>query len=146
MKKYICLFLVGFFLGFWEDQKATFEEIQKEEIKAPPNENKDTSLFLHPLEELPRFKHGSHQELLKKIMAELRPSYPKEGCFGSIVVISFMVNKKGLVEKPIIKRSICPPIDQQLLQIIEKLEFIPGKIDGEIVAMELHFPIRICLR
>jgi len=140
MRKYICLFLVGFFLGFWEDPKEIFMETQKMEINEVCKEKEDSYIFIHPLEEFPRLRNG---DLLSTIMAKLR--YPKEGCFGSMVVLSFTVNKKGLVEKPIIKKSICPQIDKQLLQIIEKLEFFPGKIDGKITSFKMNLPIRICL-
>ena len=144
MKKYIILFLIGCFLGFLEDQRKQLNETQKSAIKNQIEENTGDYLFIHPFEELPKFKYGGNQGLLKTIFTKL--VYPKEGCSGSTVVISFIVNKKGLVEQPIIEKSICSQIDEQLLQIISKLEFEPGKIDGEITSMELNLPIRICLR
>ena len=145
MKKYIFLFLIGAFLGFWEDQINGNLDIQKNEGQYQGKENMEDTLLKHPCKELPKYKYGTNKELLKIVMTKL--VYSKEGCFNSsTVVIAFTVNKKGLVENPRIKRSICAQVDTQLLKIIKEFEFIPGKIDDEITSMELNFPLRICLK
>ncbi len=99
------------------------------------------------VEKMPQFP-GGENELLKYIGDNLK--YPvtaqKNGIQG-MVVIRFIVNKSGKIEKAEVLRSLSPETDQESLRVVNSMsEWIPGEQKGEKVSVYYTLPISYRLK
>jgi len=94
------------------------------------------------VEEMPLYP-GGESELLSYISRNLR--YPIEAMEKGIqgkVIVRFVVNALGKVEKAEIVRGVNPSLDQAGLKVINSLpNWIPGKQNGKNVAVYYTLPI-----
>lgn len=92
---------------------------------------------------LPIYKNGTNEQLFTLLREQI--VYPKELCIHGTTVLCFTVDKKGNVLHPVIKKSLAVEIDTQLVHLIKKYEFMPGKISGKVADFQMCFPIEIHL-
>lgn len=60
---------------------------------------------------------------------------------GGKVVLIFMVNERGRVERPIVEKSTDPAFERAALDAIKKWRFEPGKRSGKPVSFRMRQPI-----
>jgi len=95
------------------------------------------------IEVMPQFP-GGEQNLIKFI--EENTHYPEDartkGIYGTVIV-RFVVNSFGIIEKGEITKSLDPECDKEALRIIHLLPtWIPGKQAGQNVSVWFTIPIR----
>lgn len=94
------------------------------------------------VQEMPQFP-GGEPEMMKFIMTHL--VYPEEAIKNNIqgrVVLQFVVTATGAIGETKIVRSVDPILDQAAIDVVKSLPaFIPGKIDGEPVAVWYTIPV-----
>ncbi|MDO5571899.1 MAG: TonB family protein [Bacteroidales bacterium] len=94
------------------------------------------------VEDVPTFTDGD-----KELMAFLAKNikYPVEAQIKGIqgkVIVGFVVNSKGELIDPTIKRGVDPNLDQEALRIVKMMpNWIPGKQRGKAVNVEVNIPI-----
>ncbi|TXC78621.1 M56 family metallopeptidase [Luteibaculum oceani] len=97
-------------------------------------------------EEMPKFE-GGDQALFKFLSENI--AYPKEAVKDSVqgvVFVSFVVDEKGQVTEPTILKGIHPRLDEEALNIIEKMpDWTPGKDKGAPVKVKYNLPIKFVL-
>lgn len=73
------------------------------------------------------------------------PNYPselkREGVVG-MVTLSILVDEKGNVQNPIIKKSSRPEFEKPALDAVSKWKFEPAKKDGKPVAVQVVIPMK----
>lgn len=98
-------------------------------------------------EEMPKFK-GGDQELFKFLSENI--SYPKDAVKDSVqgvVLVSFVINEKGEVTDPKVLKGIHPRLDEEALNIVEKMpDWAPGKDKGAPVKVKYNLPIKFLLQ
>lgn len=76
--------------------------------------------------------------------------YPREAQKKGIegkVLVTFVINKLGEVEKARVMRSVCPSIDKEAIRIVSTLpKWIPGKMDGSPVNVSYTIPLSFGLQ
>ena len=98
------------------------------------------------VEKPPVFKGG--QEAMMKYFAE-NINYPEEakkkGVSG-VVYISMVIDKKGKVVDPKIKKGIGAGCDEEALRAVTKMpDWIPGEKNGEKISTEMVLPVKFKL-
>lgn len=112
------------------------------ESKGQIGEDQGVYIFRDP--EIPPIpKHLSSQATQKFILDKIQ--YPKGFQKEGLVVVRFMVDIDGTVLSPKIMKGIDPRVDKQILDIIEDIEFIPGKFFEKEIPMYVNLPLRISL-
>lgn len=70
------------------------------------------------------------------------PQSAKENGIVGKVIVQFVVNKKGKVEKVQVVRGVDPILDQQAIKVVEKLpDWTPGEQNGKAVSVYYTLPI-----
>ena len=68
-----------------------------------------------------------------------------EGVQGTVLV-EFIVDTKGKVIEPKVKKSVSPSLDAEAIRVINSMpRWIPGKEEGTIVNSLMSFPIKFKL-
>ena len=91
---------------------------------------------------MPSFPTGSGN-LLIFINSKMR--YPETALVNKIqgtVVVSFVVDTKGVIHYPVITKSVAPSIDSEALRILSIMpKWKPGMHDGENVSVKYSLPV-----
>lgn len=122
------------------DAELNFDEPL--DIPPPPAEaSKETEEtednFFVVVEEMPKLIGGieSVQEKIKY------PENAKKANIEGLVIIQFIVNKKGEVVNPKVIRGIGGGCDEEAIRVLKKAEFLPGKQRGVPVRVQYSVPI-----
>lgn len=117
-----------------ETIEKAFTDLQE---KGSSIKQKDHEDYFVAVEDMPELK-GDLVSLQKKI------NYPetarKAGIEGKVIV-QFIVNEQGEVEKPQVIRGIGGGCDKEALRVVKEAEFIPGKQRGKPVRVQFSLPI-----
>ncbi|MCM1094017.1 MAG: energy transducer TonB [Muribaculaceae bacterium] len=118
------------------------DEIIVEE-KKPVEENK----VFNAVEQMPQFP-GGDAELLKYIQQHLKyPPVAAENNIQGRVIVQFVVTKTGKVGEVKIARGKDPDLDKEAMRVVKTLpDFIPGKMNGQAVAVWYTLPITFKLQ
>lgn len=118
------------------------DEIVVEE-KKPVEENK----VFTAVEQMPQFP-GGDAELMKHIQKNLKyPPVAMENNIQGRVVVQFVVTKTGKIGEVKIARSKDPDLDKEAVRVVKTLpDFIPGKMNGQAVAVWYTLPITFKLQ
>lgn len=99
------------------------------------------------VEEMPTFP-GGQQELMKFLTQSVK--YPLEAQKNGIqgrVIIQFVVDKEGNIDKSVIVRKVSPEIDAEALRVINSMpRWIPGKQRGKPVNVRYTVPVTFRLQ
>ena len=123
---------------------STNDLMSPQTIKSPTSSSQqaDTKKVYAVIEKMPEFP-GGEKALLDYISHKLR--YPVEAQQKGIqgrIVIRFVVNKVGKVERAEVIRGLDPSIDKEGLRVVSSLpDFIPGEQKGEKVSVWYTIPI-----
>ena len=103
--------------------------------------------YFDVVEQMPEFP-GGQTELMKYLQQSVK--YPKEaqekGLQGRVIV-SFIVDTDGSVEKPEVVRSVDPQLDAEALRVVKMMpKWQPGKQNGKVVRVKYHFPVTFRLQ
>lgn len=113
---------------------------KSEEVRG--KDSAQTDKVFSVVEEAPKYP-GGQNELLKFIAQNIR--YPQDAQRDSVqgrVVLQFVVGKDGKVRSPKIIRGVYASLDEEAKRVVMMLpDFIPGKMNGEPVAVEYTLPI-----
>lgn len=102
----------------------------------------DTSEVLTVAEEMPEIV-GGMQELYSKI------NYPRRAVRDGIegrVFIQFVVDREGNVRDPQILRDIGGGCGDAAIEAVKKVEFTPGRHNGEFVNVQYSMPVTFRLQ
>lgn len=118
------------------------EEIIVEEKKEPVKEEVFTAV-----EQMPQFP-GGDAELLKYIATHIKyPTMAAENNIQGRVVVKFVVKKDGQVGDVVVLRGRDPDLDKEAQRVVKTLpKFIPGKMNGQAVAVWYTLPINFKLQ
>lgn len=118
------------------------DEIVVEE-KKPVEENK----VFTAVEQMPQFP-GGDAELTKHIQKNLKyPPVAMENNIQGRVVVQFVVTKTGKIGEVKVVRSKDPDLDKEAVRVVKTLpDFIPGKMNGQAVAVWYTLPITFKLQ
>ena len=118
------------------------DEIVVEE-KKPVEENK----VFTAVEQMPQFP-GGDAELMKHIQKNLKyPPVAMENNIQGRVVVQFVVTKTGKIGEVKVVRSKDPDLDKEAVRVVKTLpDFIPGKMNGQAVAVWYTLPITFKLQ
>jgi TonB family protein len=140
--KYALVIPVFTFVLFALQQSALFgqitdskraEEVKKEELVSPVSETEA---------EYP----GGMPAFFKYIGEHLvYPEAARKAKVEGTVVVSFIVNAEGRVEKATATKSVRPDMDTAAIQVISSTIWIAGTNDGKKVSTELCIPIKFKL-
>jgi len=101
------------------------------------------------VEEMPLFNGGDPKvEFRRYILRNLRyPEIAAENGVSGKVLIQFVVNAIGIIERPTIIRSVDPALDQEAVRVImSSPQWTPGKQRGKAVNVIYTFPINFVLQ
>ena len=118
------------------------EEIIVEEKKEPVKEEVFTAV-----QQMPQFP-GGDAELLKYISTHIKyPTMAAENNIQGRVVVKFVVKKDGQVGDVVVLRGRDPDLDKEAQRVVKTLpKFIPGKMNGQAVAVWYTLPINFKLQ
>lgn len=126
---------------------AEFDLNESLEIPEPPRgiamekEEAEEAFFI-AVEQMPELI-GPYSKLKSKIR------YPETALRAQIegmVVVQFIVNKKGEVENPHVVRGIGAGCDEEAIRVIKLAKFKPGRQRGVPVRVQFSIPFRFILK
>ena len=120
--------------------------LEAEKNKQNVKKEKNDKITYVMVEEMPQFP-GGEKKLHKWISANLK--YPVDTKKGNKnkVYVSFVVNKKGIVEDVKIMRSASPSLDAEAIRVVGKMpKWKPGKQSGKFVNVFYTLPIKFALK
>ena len=99
-----------------------------------------------PIEQMPKFP-GGDPALMQYLKHNVH--YPKKcekrGIQGN-VYITFVINEKGRITKPIVVRSAHPLLDKEALRVVKRMpRWKPGTLNGKPTKVKYSVPIRFKL-
>lgn len=134
-----------------EDEVASTEVTQETRVEVVVTEVEEETAsepeIFTVVEEMPSFP-GGDQELLK-FMAE-NTKYPplaRENGLQGIVVITFMVDERGRIDKVSVLRGIGGGCDEEAVRVVKAMpRWTPGRQRGMPVRVQYNLPFRFTLR
>ena len=95
------------------------------------------------VEQMPTFRGSGMGDLVTYIQQQVRrPATTKTKEVEGRVFVSFTVGKDGVVRDAKIVKGLQPPVDAEVLQVVRELTgFVPGKQNGQEVAVSMTVPI-----
>lgn len=94
------------------------------------------------------YKKCAERKLLEFIYGQIKyPSMAREVGIEGKAIISFVVNKEGVIEEVEAKRGVCNAIKKECLRVINKMPvWHPGYQNGEPVKVYFTLPIKFNLK
>ena len=134
-----------------EDEIASTEVTQETRVEVVVTEVEEETAsepeIFTVVEEMPSFP-GGDQELLK-FMAE-NTKYPplaRENGLQGIVVVTFMVDERGRIDKVSVLRGIGGGCDEEAIRVVKSMpRWTPGRQRGMPVRVQYNLPFRFTLR
>ena len=123
------------------------EKLSRIELAESVTEIDDEDTLFIEYEQMPQFL-GGEVALMKFIADNLHyPDSAKAKKIQGRVVVKFVVTKTGEIGKVKIVRSKDLDLDKEAVRIVKSLpNFIPGKLNGEVVDMWYTLPITFKLQ
>ena len=123
------------------------EKLSRIELAESVTEIDDEDTLFIEYEQMPQFL-GGEVALMKFIADNLQyPEAAKAKKIQGFVVVKFVVTKTGEIGEVKIVRSKDLDLDKEAVRIVKSLpNFIPGKINGEVVDMWYTLPITFKLQ
>lgn len=130
-----------------EDSEADQdEEVEIQEVVEEEEEDDEAQVFVI-VEDMPEFP-GGNLELQKWIAKSIKyPVIAQENGITGRVFVSFVVNKKGMVEQVRVVRGVDPSLDKEAVRVIKTMpKWKPGKQRGKPVKVSYTVPINFQLQ
>lgn len=123
------------------------EKLSRIELAESVTEIDDEDTLFIEYEQMPQFL-GGEVALMKFIADNLQyPEAAKAKKIQGFVVVKFVVTKTGEIGEVKIVRSKDLDLDKEAMRIVKSLpNFIPGKLNGEVVDMWYTLPITFKLQ
>ncbi len=123
------------------------EKLSRIELAESVTEIDDEDTLFYECEQMPQFL-GGEVALMKFIADNLHyPDSAKAKKIQGRVVVKFVVTKTGEIGEVKIVRSKDLDLDKEAVRIVKSLpNFIPGKLNGEVVDMWYTLPITFKLQ
>lgn len=123
------------------------EKLSRIELAESVTEIDDEDTLFIEYEQMPQFL-GGEVALMKFIADNLQyPEAAKAKKIQGFVVVKFVVTKTGEIGEVKIVRSKDLDLDKEAVRIVKSLpNFIPGKLNGEVVDMWYTLPITFKLQ
>lgn len=122
------------------------EDLAVEIIALDEEPEVDEPEFFTIVEDMPKFP-GGDKALLKFLVKNTEyPEVAREHGIQGRVFVSFIINKKGVVENVQIARGVDPILDKEALRVVSLLpKWTPGKQRGKAVNVSFNVPINFQL-
>ncbi len=126
-----------------KNEEVTMVETIQEEVKE--EEAAPTAVFV-VVEEMPVFP-GGEEALTKYIYANISyPDVAKENNIQGTVIMGFIVNYKGIVDRVTVLKGVDPALDNEAIRVIKSIPpWKPGKQNGKPVNVSFSWPIKFRL-
>lgn len=123
------------------------EKLSRIELAESVTEIDDEDTLFIEYDQLPQFP-GGEAALIKFVADNLQyPEAAKAKKIQGFVVVKFVVTKTGEIGEVKIVRSKYPSLNKEAVRIVKSLpNFIPGKINGEVVDWWYTLPIKFKLQ
>lgn len=147
--------------GIKDGKKVNVKMLVPIKFKLAVDDATTTDKAYKTVDEMPRFPgcdEGNESERTKCSNTKLigfisnhlkYPEAAKKGKIEGTVVVSFVVNKSGKVEKIKTVKSLDSDCDKAALAVVEKMQqeitWIPGQHEGKTVAVEMALPFKFKL-
>ncbi len=146
MKFYI-IALLGFLVSqsLFSQTTLTQKQIKKENYQEVLGFSEFQNDTLKP-DVFPMYPNGQ-EGLVKDVSKNIKypPSARKQGIQGKVLV-TFIVEKDGTIEKIEIIKSADPTLDEEAIRLIGKLKpWVPGIKNDQVVAVPFIYPINFQL-
>ena len=125
------------------EKKVVLTPIDSVDLKSKPSLNqKDKDGIYMLADKMPQFPGGDNA-LFKYISQHLRyPSIPKSYGIEGTVIVGFVVNNIGKVEKVTVLSGVDPYLNYEAKRVIKSLpDFIPGQMKDKNVPVYYSIPI-----
>lgn len=134
-------------IEIYTKEDAAGKVMQAGNVKAAGYGKEETDEVFMVVEEMPKFPGGDEAMML---WIAQRVKYPeqakKEGITG-LVMVSFVVNKTGKVEKVKVEKSAHPLLDAEAVRVIGEMpQWKPGTQKGKNVDVRLTVPVKFSLK
>lgn len=114
---------------------------QQKSMPSNPNASSSSDKIYSVVEMMPSFPGGPGA--LMKYIAD-NTAYPESArdMFGTVIV-SFVVEKNGMVSNAKVSRSVHPDLDAEAVRVVESMpKWVPGRLNGEAVRVKYNVPVR----
>jgi TonB family protein len=93
-------------------------------------------------DKMPRFP-GGDKGLLDFLTKNVRyPLYAQQKRIEGKVILQFIINAEGKVEKVSILRGVCPSINKEAMRVVNSMpDWIPGELNGKKIAVYYTLPV-----
>lgn len=130
-----------------ECSEWTIDNVRKSDVIRVSNKFDGEEVYeLKSIEKAPKFP-GGIPKLIDFISKNTK--YPEDAHqkgISGIVIVNFVVNKKGKVVKIKIANSIYPTLDNEALRVVKKMpKWMPGELNGRKVNVMYEIPINFKL-
>jgi len=90
----------------------------------------------------------STDKMLKNIYTNIKyPKLARKNKTQGLVVVQFVVNKKGEIESPKILRSLGDGLDEEVIRVVMEMpQWTPGKQNGKEVSVFYNLPVKFKLQ
>lgn len=94
------------------------------------------------VEVMPQFP-GGQGELMKFLRNNIKyPAEAQKKKIEGLVIVTFVVNKKGRIIDPTVERSAHPLLDAEALRVVKRMpKWTPGRMNGEPVNVKYALPV-----
>lgn len=118
------------------DKETAFSDLKDDPTNVPPLPPEEQDHYV-AVEDMPQLIGG-----LAGLQKEIKyPEMAKKAGIEGRVIIQFIVNKQGQVEKAEVIRGIGSGADEEALRVVKQAQFTPGKVKGEPVRVQYSLPI-----
>lgn len=127
------------------DQSTQVAIIDIKDVVIEDEEEEEEVFFI--VEEMPKFNGGDLSEFQKYCQQNIKyPEIARDNDITGIVIIQFIVNKTGQVERAKVVRSVDPSLDNEALRIVNSSpKWTPGRQRDMPANVSFTVPIRFMI-
>ncbi len=88
------------------------------------------------------------EKMLRNIYTNIKyPKLARKNNTQGLVIVQFVVNKKGEIESPKIMRSLSDELDQEVIRVVMEMpQWTPGRQNGKKVSVFYNLPVKFKLQ
>ena len=138
----------GIWIGFRKDGSRIYKEIYKKgKLKKGESWDRLGKSYTYKNVFVNTSYSGGMKGLKKMILRNFEtPRHAIENKIEGVILMHFMVNKKGKVENIEVRKKLCEPCDQEAIRLVKMLKkWKPAKSRGQNVNVSYTLPLRIVL-
>ncbi|MBL7110970.1 MAG: energy transducer TonB [Bacteroidales bacterium] len=130
------------------DQNTEVALINPNNVVIFEEEEEEAEEIFFLVEDMPKFNGGDLSEFQKYVQSNLvYPDDAKDNDISGVVLVKFVINKKGELTRLELVRGVHPGLDKEALRVVSSSpKWTPGKQRGMPASVAYTFPIRFVLQ